>query len=248
MSTIVIIITSIETQLPLNLTATYQSTTRVLLKWLFAHVTSFSTRFIVYYQSGGVSYNSSFTLGRESGRIHLLTNVPPEGVHSISLVAINQAEGNIVYLPSLVAGPVDPSRLFTILLVPHLFTIAIAAPVMSVSGEGSEVAGTSYSLTCRVSLPSGVEPDSLDIQWVELPTPQPVMISTGVYISNVTLNPLPPTTTSYTCRASYTENGVSSRIVEDSISVSVVSKSNHVRIGDVYIFCFYVSLQMCQCS
>ena len=88
------------------------------------------------------------------------------------------------------------------------------------------MAGTSYSLTCRVSLPSGVEPDSLDIQWVGLPTPQPVMISAGVYISNVnvTLNPLPPSTTSYTCRASYTENGVSSRIVEDSISVNVVSK------------------------
>ena len=87
------------------------------------------------------------------------------------------------------------------------------------------MAGTSYSLTCRVSLPSGVEPDSLDIQWVGLPTPQPVMISAGVYISNVTLNPLPPTTTSYTCRASYTENGVSSTIVEDSISINVVSKS-----------------------
>ena len=89
------------------------------------------------------------------------------------------------------------------------------------------MAGTSYSLTCRVSLPSGVEPDSLDIQWVGLLTPQPVMISAGVYISNVnvTLNHLPPTTTSYICRASYTENGVSSRIVEDSISVNVVSKS-----------------------
>ena len=82
---------------------------------------------------------------------------------------------------------------------------------------------TSYSLTCRVSLASGVEPDSLDIQWVGLPTPQPVMISAGVYIINVTLNPLPPTTTSYTCRASYTENGVSS-VVEDSISVNVVNK------------------------
>ena len=90
------------------------------------------------------------------------------------------------------------------------------------------MAGTSYSLTCRVSLSSGVDPDSLDIQWVGLPTPQPVMISAGVYISNVTLNPLPPTTTSYTCRASYTENGVSSRIVEDSISVDVVSKSSIV--------------------
>ena len=109
-----------------------------------------------------------------------------------------------------------------------LFATVLAAPVMvNVSGEGSGVAGTSYSLTCRVSLPSGVEPDSLDIQWVGLPTPQPVMISAGVYISNVnvTLNPLPPTTTSYTCRASYTENGLSSITVEDSISINVISKS-----------------------
>ena len=88
------------------------------------------------------------------------------------------------------------------------------------------MAGTSYSLTCRVSLPSGVEPDSLDIQWVGLPTPQPVMISAGVYINNVnvTLNSLPSTTTSYTCRASYTEHGMSS-VVEDSLSINFVSKS-----------------------
>ena len=100
----------------------------------------------------------------------------------------------------------------------------VVTPVVSVSGEGLGVAGTSYSLTCRVSLPSGVEPDPLDIQWVGLPTPQPVMISAGVYISNVTLNPLPPTTTSYTCRASYTENGVFSRIIEDTISINVISE------------------------
>ena len=96
---------------------------------------------------------------------------------------------------------------------------------MVVSGEGSGVAGTSYSLSCRVSLPSGVEPDSLDIQWLGLSTSEPVMISTGVFISTVTLDPLPPTTTDYTCRASYTENGVSSERVEESLPINVVSKS-----------------------
>ena len=96
---------------------------------------------------------------------------------------------------------------------------------MVVSGEGSGVAGISYTLSCRVSLPSGVEPDSLDIQWLGLSTPEPVMISTGVYISTVTLDPLPPTTTDYTCRASYTENGVSSGVVEESLTINVVSKS-----------------------
>ena len=94
-----------------------------------------------------------------------------------------------------------------------------------VSGEGSGVAGTSYTLSCRVSLPSGVEPDSLDIQWLGLSTPEPVMISTGVYISTVTLDSLPPTTTDYTCRASYTENGVSSGVVQESLTINIVSKS-----------------------
>ena len=96
---------------------------------------------------------------------------------------------------------------------------------MVVSGEGSGVAGTSYTLSCRVSLSSGVEPDSLDIQWLGLSTPEPVMFSTGVYISTVTLDLLPPTTTDYTCRASYTENGVSSGVVQESLPVNVVSKS-----------------------
>ena len=80
-------------------------------------------------------------------------------------------------------------------------------------------------MSCRVSLPSGVEPDSLDIQWLGLSTPEPVMISTGVYISTVTLDPLLPTTTDYTCRASYTENGMSSEVVEESLTINVVSKS-----------------------
>ena len=87
------------------------------------------------------------------------------------------------------------------------------------------MAGTSYTLSCRVSLPSGVEPDSLDIQWLGLSTPEPVMISTGVYISNVTLDPLPPTTTDYTCRANYTINEVPSGVVEESLTINIVSKS-----------------------
>ena len=86
------------------------------------------------------------------------------------------------------------------------------------------MAGTSYTLSCRVSLPSGVEPDSLDIQWLGLSTPEPVMISTGVYISTVTLDPLQPTTTDYTCRASYIENGVS-EVVQENLPINVVSKS-----------------------
>ena len=112
---------------------------------------------------------------------------------------------------------------------------------MVVSGEGSGVVGTSYTLSCRVSLPSGVEPDSLDIQWLGLSTPEPVMISTGVYISTVTLDSLPPTTTDYTCRASYTENGVSSGVVEESLTIDVVSKSaSSFRYQRLWLMCLSV--------
>ena len=116
---------------------------------------------------------------------------------------------------------------------------------MVVSGEGSGVAGTSYTLSCRVSLPRGVQPDSLDIQWLGLSTPEPVMISTGVYISTVTLDPLPPTTTDYTCRASYTENGVSSEIVEKSLPINVVSKS--ASSFHWVLMCAILSLQVSLC-
>ena len=119
---------------------------------------------------------------------------------------------------------------------------------MVVSGEGSGVVGTSYTLSCRVSLPSGVEPDSLDIKWLGLSTPEPVMISTGVYISTVTLDRLPPTTTDYTCRASYTENGVSSEIVEESLTINVVSKSASFQCQRLwYIMCAILSLQVSLC-
>ena len=103
-----------ETPEPMNLTATYQSFTIVLLEWIFVHTPGRATKHVVYYQSGGVSYNSSFTHSRDSGTFYQLA-LPPEGVYSISLVAMNQAEGNVVYLPSLVAGPVNPGILFTII-------------------------------------------------------------------------------------------------------------------------------------
>ena len=104
------------------------------------------------------------------------------------------------------------------------FAVVAESPEVVVSGERSGVTGTSYTLTCRVSLPSGVEPDSLDIQWLGLPTPQPVMISTGVYISNVTLNPLLPNNNGYICTASYTINGVSSRLAQATINITNLSE------------------------
>ena len=63
---------------------------------------------MVYYQSGGVSYSESFSLRRDSETIHQLNNLPPGGIHSISLVAMRQGQSVPAYLPSFVAGPVDP--------------------------------------------------------------------------------------------------------------------------------------------
>ena len=79
---------------------------------MFVHTPRGFTRFFVYYQYEGVSYNTSFILSEENSKIYQLANFPPERVHSIYLVAMNQAESNVFYLPSLLAGPVDPGMLF----------------------------------------------------------------------------------------------------------------------------------------
>ena len=185
------------------------------------------TRYFVYYQSGGVAQNLSFSLTRDQ-RSYVMMDLPLEPITNICMVAI--IKSNVfTYLPSTTERPISSSML-NILLISVLHVLAIfitvvaESPEVVVSGEGSGVTGTSYTLTCRVSLPSGVEPDSLDIQWLGLPTPQPVMISTGVYISNVTLNPLLPNDTGYTCTASYTINGVSSLLVIESICIADISK------------------------
>ena len=101
---------------PTGLTATYHSTTSVLLEWTFAQPPSTEISYVVYYQSGGVSYSESFSLRRDSETIHQLNNLPPGGIHSISLVAMRQTQSLVLaYLPSLVAGPVDPG-MFRILM------------------------------------------------------------------------------------------------------------------------------------
>ena len=98
-----------ETQAPINLTATNKlSSTSVLLEWTFLQSPSTEISYVVYYQSGGVSYSESFSLRRGGATIHQLNNIPAGGIHSISLVAMRQV---LAYLPSVVAGPVDPGML-----------------------------------------------------------------------------------------------------------------------------------------
>ena len=152
---------------------------------------------------------------------YALTNLPPGGIYNISLVAI-------VHLPSPVVGPFTPSPLqvpglLRMIIIALAYSNNIILPVVSVSGEGSRVAGTSYTLTCTVTVPSGVQ--LLSIQWLGQETSPPAQISSGLYISNatVTLGTPPPTNAVYTCRATYTLSGVTSQRVQDNIfSINVI--------------------------
>ena len=60
-------------------------------------------------------------------------------------------------------------------------------------------------------------PDSIDIQWLGLPPPQIEMTSPEVYIATLDIMLQKPT--GYTCTASYTVNGVSSKLVQDRIDI-----------------------------
>ena len=104
-TTSLLVIFNTETQAHIDLTATYQSTSSVLLEWTFPQSPSTGINYVVYYQSGGVE---SFSLRRDSATILQLNNLPPGGIHSISLVAMRQGQNVLAYLPSVVAGPVDP--------------------------------------------------------------------------------------------------------------------------------------------
>ena len=101
---------------------------------------------------------------------------------------------------------------------------------MRLSESRSPVAGASYTLTCTVTLPSEVQLDDSvppDIQW-SLPdtinlTPTASQISSGV--STITLDPLQETHSGqYSCSASYSLGGISSEVVTDEMTVTVISE------------------------
>ena len=111
----------------------------------------------------------------------------------------------------------------------------IEPPKVAVSGFGSSVAGTSYTLICSVTLPSGVQlEDSATptIRWLgpdtstlSLTPVGPTLISDGVYTSTVTLFPLLETHTGqYVCEARYSLGGLMSPQVEDSKNITVISE------------------------
>ena len=109
-----------------------------------------------------------------------------------------------------------------------MFTAVVEPPDVTLSGSGSRVAGTSYTLTCTVTPPTGVQfLDPPTIQWPELNIHKPSQISSSVYVSTITLNPLQETHSGqYSCSTSYSLGSISSEVVTDKLTVTVICKLN----------------------
>ena len=107
-----------------------------------------------------------------------------------------------------------------------MYTAVVTSPDVRLSGSGSRVAGTSYALTCTVIPPTGVQfSDPPTIQWPELNIRKQPQISSGVYVTTVTLNPLKETHSGqYSCSASYSLGSISSEVVTDKLTVTVICK------------------------
>ena len=89
---------------PSNLTATYKSPSTVLLEWMFSDPLVGDTMYTVYYQSGGVSYNTSFTL-TEDQRSYLMMDLPLGVITNVFIVVeVTRISGDL-RLPSPVVGP-----------------------------------------------------------------------------------------------------------------------------------------------
>ena len=86
-------------QTPTNLSVIYKSSTSVLLEWSYDIPPTTQYTYSVYYHSQNHIYQSFIR-----NNSHLLTGLPTEGIHSISLVAT--AEN---HLPSNVVEPVNSS-------------------------------------------------------------------------------------------------------------------------------------------
>ena len=101
--------------------------------------------------------------------------------------------------------------------------------MVSVSGEGSGVAGTSYSLTCLVRLPPGVAQFPLNIQWKRPNMPfTPAVITASTTRGFLATLQLPSLQSSdageYLCQASYSLGGYTSSLVNDSFTLNVTGK------------------------
>ena len=110
-----------------------------------------------------------------------------------------------------------------------LFSLpALSALTVQVTGSGSATVGSSYTLTCTVTLPTGVAVTP-DVQWagpgLSGDTTWTVTGSGGTYTSELPLNPLSPSHGGdYTCTATYTVGGQTSLERRGTITVTVMSE------------------------
>ena len=114
-------------------------------------------------------------------------------------------------------------------IVKKSFSVVEAPVLVSVSGEGSGVAGTSYSLTCIVKRPLGID-KAPKIQWK-----RPNMAFTSGLVTSVTnagdqaTLQIPSLQSSdageYLCQASYSLGGHTSPLVNESYTLNVICKS-----------------------
>ena len=211
---------------PTSLNATYKTPTSISLEWTFSIKLNFDYSYVVYYQSrDGISHSVAFTTDSREDHTHEPTGLPVGGIHSISLVAL-------IHLPSPVVGPVTPGKYIIKPIISQLSGYSVVeAPVVVVSGEGSGEVGTSYSLTCRVTLPLGVAGVSPNIQWNRpnmpyTPASTPDSANSRQFHTTLELNPLQSTDAGeYICQANYSLGGYTSPLVRDSLTLEVISKS-----------------------
>ena len=114
------------------------------------------------------------------------------------------------------------------MLTCKLYTLVVEAPVMvRVSGEGSGVAWTSYSLTCTVRLPLGVYNVSHNMQWKRpnMPfTPASSRAITRGFTATLWLPSLQSSDAGeYLCQASYSLGGHTSPLVNGSFTLNVLT-------------------------
>ena len=103
-----------DSETPINLTATYKSPTTVQLKWTLLVSPLVDTRYFVFFQSGGVAHNVSFSLTRDQ-RSYVIMDLPLEPITNIHMVALTKPTQVLTqlyaYLPSTTGTSISSSML-----------------------------------------------------------------------------------------------------------------------------------------